>query len=102
MSNPTDRNHQSGNGPADPHCLEAERLRLEQQVRELAAENERLKRELSERSAKCQEYRSIARAHMIEDWKSITEEDLRNAVPTGPWFTELLGRLEESGRSVND
>ena len=79
--------------PTAPYCLEAERLCLEQVVCELAAENERLKRELAEVRQVRDDYLAALRA--LDPAGIYTEEDLREAIRTGISSEELFRELEQ-------
>jgi hypothetical protein len=68
---------------------QAERDGLEQRVRDLAAENERLQRENAE-------LRSERDAALEKAGLLITEEDVRNAIPAHPWLDEIIARLESA------
>jgi DNA repair exonuclease SbcCD ATPase subunit len=87
MGDPVERN--------DRDRLEAERRRLERRVRELTEENERLRRELEKARIDRDDY--IAALRRIAPDLLITEEDIRTAAPPGPWFHELIERLERGG-----
>jgi hypothetical protein len=85
-----DPNKPNGQARTEPDDLR----RLEQRVRELADENERLRQELAQAIEKREVYRAIAVAHSLEEWSKITEEDLQTA--SGFRIEEIIAELERS------
>jgi hypothetical protein len=72
--------------------------RLEQCIRELTDENERLRRERDLLQAECERHRQYAQLRSItsEEHLTFTEEDIRTAVPSDQFLPDLLRKLESA------
>jgi hypothetical protein len=71
--------------------------RLEERVRELTEENERLRKERDQLQAECERHRQYAELRRTTDASvyEFTEEDIRTAIPSDQFLPELIRKLQD-------
>lgn len=65
----------------------------EQQMPDLATENERLRSELATMQRERDGFRNAYLSRLEKEGPTFTQDDFDNGIPTGPWFKDFLDAI---------
>ena len=82
--------------PAEPNALPDPKPRTpDQLLAEMFRENERLRRQVEDARHERDQFKKLLLGELARNATELTEEDIASAVPAGPFFDQLIRRLEK-------